>query len=155
MIQFLQQPVFILAAAFLAVAFVLLWFIVDLKIKWRKLFGRKAIPGGELLKELIGRIAKSETRLDDAESRINILEEIARISVQKVGFLRFNPFSDTGGDQSFSLALLDRENNGVVVSSLYAREGTRVYAKAIKNSQPRQPLSEEERRVLGEALGKK
>ena len=50
---------------------------------------------------------------------------------QRVGLVRFNPFEDTGGNQSFALALLDAEGNGWVLSSLHARTGTRVYAKPI------------------------
>ena len=76
------------------------------------------------------------------------------MSVQKVGFLRFNPFQDTGGDNSFALALLDRENNGVILSSFYTREGVRIYAKQIENGASRQALSDEEKKVLEEALNR-
>lgn len=53
--------------------------------------------------------------------------------VQKVGILRFNPFEDTGGDQSFVLAILDGRDCGVVLTSLHGRSGTRWYAKNVKN----------------------
>jgi len=49
--------------------------------------------------------------------------------------VRFNPFSQTGGNQSFSLALLDGNNNGLVISSLHSREGTRIYAKMVKEGE--------------------
>mgnify|MGYP001564345562 FL=1 len=48
--------------------------------------------------------------------------------LQKIGFNRYNPFTDTGGDQSFSAALLDENGNGIVISSLHSRENTRLYA---------------------------
>lgn len=51
---------------------------------------------------------------------------------QKVGLVRFNPFAGTGGDQSFCLALLDGEENGLVISSLHSRDTTRIYAKPVK-----------------------
>lgn len=131
---------------------VLLWLILDLRVKWSRLFGAKGPIEGKLLQELIHRIAKSETELDILTPRVATLERIGKVSVQKVGFLRFNPFADTGGDQSFSIALLDRDNNGVVLSSLYIREGTRLYAKEVVRGEAKQPLSSEEKRVLGEAM---
>jgi len=56
-----------------------------------------------------------------------------------------------GGDQSFSLALLDKRNSGVVITSLYAREGNRVYGKPIKEGTSEYPLSEEEKKAIEEA----
>ena len=88
------------------------------------------------------------------EPRLGVVEAISKISVQKVGFVRFNPFHDTGGDQSFIAVFLDRENNGMVISSLYMRDGVRVYGKEIEHGASRQPLSEEERGVLEETLKK-
>jgi hypothetical protein len=66
--------------------------------------------------------------------------------------LRYNPFDNVGGDQSFSIALLDANNNGFVITSLYAREGTRVFAKPIKNGESEFPLSEEEKEAINRAI---
>ena len=60
-----------------------------------------------------------------------MLEPTQRRAFQRIGLVRFNPFEDTGGNQSFALALLDHHGDGFVVSSLHARAGTRVYGKAI------------------------
>ena len=54
---------------------------------------------------------------------------------QKIGFVRFNPFPQTGGDQSFCLSLLDEKDNGFVLSSLHSRDATRFYAKTVKAGQ--------------------
>lgn len=73
-------------------------------------------------------------------------------SIHKVGLLRFNPFREIGGDQSFSLALLDNDDTGVIVSSLYSREGVRIYAKSIQKGQSiKYPLTEEEKQTLKNA----
>lgn len=73
-------------------------------------------------------------------------------SLHKVGLLRFNPFREIGGDQSFSLALLDNDNTGLVISSLYSREGVRIYAKSIQKGQSiKYPLTEEEKQTLKNA----
>ena len=55
--------------------------------------------------------------------------------LQKIGFVRFNPFPQTGGDQSFCLSLLDEKDNGFVLSSLHSRDATRFYAKTVKAGQ--------------------
>jgi len=72
------------------------------------------------------------------------LEAEARRSFRRIGLVRFNPFEDTGGNQSFALALLDSDDDGVVVSSLHARGVTRIYAKALSRGRPEATLSDEE-----------
>jgi hypothetical protein len=63
--------------------------------------------------------------------------------------VRFNPFKDIGGDQSFALALLDGKNSGLVVSSLHTREGTRIYSKpVIKGESEKYPLTDEEKSAI-------
>ena len=75
-----------------------------------------------------------------------------KLHIQKVGLLRFNPFKDTGGDQSFILALVDGNDTGVVISGLYSRSGTRWYAKKIANGKGLEhDLSDEERQAVKEA----
>ena len=67
----------------------------------------------------------------------------------KINLVRYNPFGDLGGDQSFILCLLDNTNSGAIITSLHNRENTRVYAKAIKNGQSDNlALSAEETKVL-------
>jgi uncharacterized protein DUF4446 len=79
------------------------------------------------------------------------LEAGAVRAFQRVGLVRFNPFEDTGGNQSFALALLDAEGNGWVLSSLHARTGTRVYAKAIRGGRSDGALSDEEAAAIKQA----
>lgn len=73
-------------------------------------------------------------------------------SFQKFSLVRFNPFEDTGGDQSFALALLDEENNGIVISSLHSRGSTRIYAKSVSNAKSTaHQFSKEEKEVVDKA----
>jgi hypothetical protein len=90
--------------------------------------------------------------LDDLAARSAVLEAVQRKAVQRVGLVRFNPFEDTGGNQSFALALLDANGDGFVVSSLHARTLTRVYGKAVAGGKAEAALSEEEAQALREAL---
>lgn len=137
-----------------AIIFLIFYFLWDLHKKWRMIFSRTTKNQNDLLSELIARIMKLEIKLEIQEPKIAFLEKTAKISVQKVGFKRYNPFTETGGDQSFTIALLDWQNNGVIFSSLYLREGVRVYAKNIAGGKPVQPLSDEEKEVLEETINK-
>ncbi len=96
-----------------------------------------------------------EEKLKEAFVRIKNLENISQRTIQKTGIVRFNPFNDLGGNQSFAIALLDDKNNGFVISSLFAKEGNRVYAKAIRNGQSDHLLSGEEKEAINRAIGSK
>ena len=89
--------------------------------------------------------------LDDVVARTAILEAAQRRAFQRVGLVRYNPFEETGGNQSFALALLDADGDGWVLSSLHARSGTRVYAKAIKAGRSDASLSAEETAAIAQA----
>jgi hypothetical protein len=120
----------------------------------RKIFkGRNAAD----LEELLGDIAHSADTImasqERIEQRIDGIDETLSHAVQHVGVVRFNPFDDAGGDQSFALAFLDARDTGVVLSSLYSREGTRLYAKPIVKGKSKYRLTEEENEALANALG--
>ena len=84
-------------------------------------------------------------------TRTGRLEAGAPRAFQRVGLVRFNPFEDTGGNQSFALALLDADGNGWVLSSLHARTGTRLYAKSVRGGRSDGALSEEETAAIKQA----
>ncbi len=75
-------------------------------------------------------------------------EKSARKYIQKVGFLKFNPFAETGGAQSFAVALLDQNDDGFVLTSLHSRAGTRTYAKLIEKGKSQTELSKDEEKAL-------
>jgi hypothetical protein len=77
--------------------------------------------------------------------------EQARYHIQRVSMVRYNAFPDTGSDQSFSVALLDANGNGLVLSSLYGRTETRTYAKPVQGGKSTYPLSDEEIAALTQA----
>lgn len=78
--------------------------------------------------------------------------EILQHCFTKVGMVRFNPFAEVGGDQSFAIALLDRENNGLVISSLFSRTNSRFYGKPVVNGKSSYSLSEEEEEAIKQAM---
>jgi Protein of unknown function (DUF4446) len=90
--------------------------------------------------------------VDELSARSAVLEANGRRAVQRVGLVRYNPFEETGGNQSFALALTDANGNGIVISSLHARAGTRLYAKAVAAGRSDAALSAEEAEALRIAL---
>jgi hypothetical protein len=93
-------------------------------------------------------------RQDELDAHAVVLDTQADRSVQGVGFVRFNTFEDTGGNQSFTLALLDPAGNGVVLNSLHARNQTRLYAKAIRAGAADGALSDEEAEAVRLAVAR-
>jgi Protein of unknown function (DUF4446) len=89
--------------------------------------------------------------LDDVAARTAVLEAAQLRAFQRVGLVRYNPFEETGGNQSFALALLDAKGDGWVLSSLHARTGTRIYAKTITAGRSDANLSEEETAAIRQA----
>lgn len=105
------------------------------------------------LEEVLSQLARSmhiaKKDIDLLIARCDTIEKRQQFHIQKIGLLRFNPFKDTGGDQSFILALLDAQNTGVVITALYSRSGTRWYAKKVKKGKGREhELSEEENNAI-------
>jgi hypothetical protein len=99
----------------------------------------------EQLQEISNQIHTLEERMNKLETRISGTVRTAKV-------VRYRAFDDLGSDLSFSAAWLDGEGNGVIISSIYGRDESRMYAKPIQRGQSSYPLSEEEKRVLQEAL---
>ena len=118
----------------------------------RALFGSKRSKN---LEGLVAEHAEKVSKLEEKHAELaDVLETLGNeffFAVQKVGMVRFNPFSNIGGDQSFALALLDRNDTGIVVSSLYSHERQLVYAKPIEKGASSYALSKEETEALARA----
>lgn len=112
----------------------------------------------DLLSSLNHLIAQGKSNKEELDNLVKKLESEVKqnkLHLQKVGFKRFNPFTNTGGNQSFTLCLLDENNTGIVISSLHSRESTRLYAKKIiKGKSSSISLSAEEQEVVKEAIKK-
>ena len=146
--------IWIIILSVVIIVFTVLWIWLFLKFKKfenrnKEIFGRK---DNENLEQAVGEIVKRSRRNEnDIKELYDIgdkLNEIQVNAIQKVRISRYNPFGDSGGDQSFSLAILDARNNGVLVTSLYSRESSKVFCKPIKDGVSKYALTEEEQRVL-------
>ena len=124
-----------------------------LRRRLRRLIGEGDGVGlDELLDRQFRRLDSVAERVDALNRLHHELEGLSQRSIQKVGVIRFNPFADTGGDQSFAVALLDAEGNGVVLSSLHGRADTRIFAKSVQAGRSKHALSEEEQDAIRKAL---
>ncbi len=111
----------------------------------------RGVKSGNLVKVIDGLvdIEKSNIKaIDEVKTAIATIEKDSLKHIQKLGLVRFNPFNETGGDQSFSLCLLDNKENGFMISCLHTRDRTRVYAKPISAGKSEYDFSKEEKKAL-------
>jgi Protein of unknown function (DUF4446) len=119
---------------------------------WARPRRRRSSPltGEDLIHRELAEIGR---RLGAVERSMGTVMEVLPLSVRGVGIVRYNPFSEMGGNMSFSLALLDGRINGVVISVLNDRQGSRVYGKMVEKGTSAYPLSDEEQQALAIARG--
>jgi hypothetical protein len=106
----------------------------------------------EILNEHINSVKLAIDRVNEVELLNKRHENILRKCFQKMAVVRFNAFDNTGSDLSFAIALLDKNGDGVVLSSIYGRDESRSYAKPITNGQSKYHLSTEEIDAVNKAL---
>jgi hypothetical protein len=133
-----------IVAVFLTVFF--LWRRVNFFFK-----GKQAASLEDHLNTLTKEVAFLRTEKENLSRDVKTLQEKARQALCGVGAVRFNAFTDAGGNQSFAVALLDEKGDGVILSSLYAREKTSVFAKPIAGLASEYELSVEEKEALKKA----
>ncbi|OGE74564.1 MAG: hypothetical protein A3K06_01350 [Candidatus Doudnabacteria bacterium RIFCSPHIGHO2_01_52_17] len=138
-----------------ALAALAIGWLAYLELRLRRVFGgKRAGDLEEVLRAVAKELRELDASRDEVEKYLETVEKRLRRSVQHVGIVRFNPFEDAGGDQSFAIAVLDESKNGIVISSLYGRGMSRIYAKPLEKAASRYQLSEEEKRAIAEALKK-
>lgn len=136
--------------------------VVGLIVLWRRVSGLSArlsgLTRGEggrsleaVLEAHLRRVGEVDETVRVIAGRTAALEAQGRKAIQRVGLVRFNPFEDTGSNQSFALALLDEDGDGVIVSSLHTRQATRVYVRPVAGGSAGKALSDEEAEALAQA----
>ena len=105
----------------------------------------------EVIDKVLEKEAKNSKDLSRIQKEIRELSDEVNLHVQKVGLVRFNPFKEMGGDHSFSLALLDGRDTGVILTGLHTRDRTRVYIKKVERGRSKFNLSSEEKKALAKA----
>ena len=143
----------LLAVLVLAVALALLYRSQTmLRRRLRRLLADGEGMGLDAIAADLEKVDRLGERVDALNALQRDLERTGQHAVQRTGVVRFNPFTDTGGDQSFAIALLDALGNGLVISSLHGRADTRVFAKPVRGGRSKHQLSTEEEEAIRQAL---
>jgi len=150
--EFLLNNVHYFIAIFFIWLLILTFFVIKFLKSWQKIF-KKGTKNNldEILKNQLEDIENIKISLEEIFEKIKKLKIISDKTIQKIGVIRFNPFQDMGSDQSFSIALLDSKNSGVVITSLTSRSGTRIYAKPIEEGESKYQLINEELEAIKKA----
>jgi len=148
----MEENLIYLVGFFILIVLSLIAVIIKLETRVSKLLkGKKA----KSLEDTLLYITEEIKRISEEEKRVDIiikdLDKRIKTSVTGVGTIRFNPFTNSGGNQSFAIALLNENGDGVVVSTLHARERTSVFAKPIKKYKSDFELTKEESEALEKA----
>lgn len=133
-----------------------LWQQIQLRKHYGQfLRGANAKHVEDLLKNYSKDVDKSLLQIDELAGFVAKMHKTQQMALSKISLVRFNPFGDTGGDQSFCLAILDHDDSGFVISGVHARSGTRVYAKDIIHGESKHHMSKEETKALKQAMEQK
>jgi len=134
------------------VVIILLW-ILMIEIRLKRIFaGTKARNLEEMIVVVGKKISQMEEMQEKTDKHLVIVDDRLNKSIRNVETIRFNPFVDAGSNQSFAIALMNDEGNGVVMSSLYARDRMSIFAKPIVKGKSEFELSSEEKEVLNKAV---
>ena len=108
----------------------------------------------DIIVSYLERVESLEEGEEITRAALNAIKDNLKITYQKIGLVKYDAFREMSGALSYSLALLDKENNGVLISSMYSREGCYTYAKEIIKGESKINLSEEEAEALKQAVAK-
>lgn len=141
---------FIIEIILIIVVVISIWMLKKLNRDYKSFMKRigngNNIP--EMLKEYLEDVELVKKDNREIKAYYTKLDDDIASCVQKVGLVRYNAFKDVGSDLSFAMALLDREDNGVVLNGIYGSESSNIYAKPIKNGKSQYQLSDEEKYAI-------
>ena len=134
------------------IVIILVW-ILMIEIRLKKFFaGTKARNLEEMIILVGKKINQIENNQEKIDQHLMLVDSKLSKSIRNIETLRFNPFVDAGGNQSFAISFMNDEGNGVVMSSLYARDRMSIFAKPIINGKSEFELSSEEKEVLDKSI---
>ncbi len=116
--------------------------------------GKDAESLEDIIVNFLERVESLEEGEEITRAALSAIKDNLKITYQKTGLVKYDAFREMSGALSYSLALLDKENNGILISSMYSREGCYTYAKDIVNGECKINLSEEETEALKQAVAK-
>ena len=158
-IEMLKTDEFILAMAIILVILIIAFITIIIRFsilnKRYKNFMKKLGNGNNIeedLKNYINKVNEVKEQNTEIITKVDTIKQDLTKCIQKIGMYRYNAFKDTGSDLSFTLALLDENNDGVVLNGIYSREMSNIYAKPVKNGQSSYTITEEESKAIKKAI---
>lgn len=134
---------------------ILLLYCLKIGSRVTKFFKKGDANFEAMLDRQVRDLVRQDEEMKAIRKEMSILKEFSQISFRKMAFMRFNPFQDVGSDQSFVMSLLDANNSGIVLTSHFGRDFNKIYAKPVVEGKCEYQLSEEEKKVLAEAIAKR
>ncbi len=135
----------------ISILLIFFWIITTEKRLKRFFVGKKAKDLEDTIVSLQNDIAELKKSKESMSTEISNINTKLKKSIRGLETIRFNPFPDQGSNQSFAISMLNEDGDGVVLSSLYARERMSVFAKPVKNSKSEYELTEEEKEAIKKA----
>lgn len=158
-LNFLRTDLFLIIVLLSIIILLALYIANSIKLsklrKSYKQFMKKLGKGeqiDEILKKYIDSVEKVGEEQEYLENYCSKLDENMNTCMQKIGLVRYSAFKDTGSDLSFTLAILDKYNDGIVLNGIYSREMSNIYAKPVKEGKSTYTLSEEEKEAIEKAI---
>lgn len=162
MTEFLKSNNYLIFSFILNILFIILFIINYIRLaNMKKSYDKfmKKLGKGENIEEMLKKhLEKVEFVHKQNEEILDYCRKIDNDfgkTISKIGIIRYSAFKDTGSDLSFTLALLNKHNDGVVLNGIYSREMSNIYAKPIKNAESTYTLSNEEKQAIQKALESK
>lgn len=128
--------------------------IKKMQSRYNKFMSKEDLDLEELLIQYAERLDNLLKQEEEVKSTLEQVERKMKTCVQKVGIIRYKAISNIGADLSFAIALLDEQNDGIVLNGIYGRDGSYTYAKPIKSGKSAYNLSEEEEEAITKALNR-
>ena len=160
-INFLKTETFLMIVSGMNILLLILYFCNILKLKKinknYKIFMKKIGNGNnidEMLKNYINKVDEVSDKNEEIINYCKTIDNRISLCIKKVGMVRYSAFKDTGSDLSFALALLNDNNDGVILNGIYSREMSNIYAKQVIDGKCSNKLSEEERQALEIAINR-
>lgn len=160
-LNFLRTDTFLIALIIIIFILFILYIANTIKLsKLRKSYKEfmKRLGNGNNIEEMLNNYMDSVNKVQNENKQLaeycKAIDKNMGKCIQKVGMVRYNAFQDTGSDLSFTLALLDEDNNGVVLNGIYSREMSNIYAKSVEKGKSLNTLSEEEKEAIRKAINK-
>lgn len=158
-LNFIKNDYFYISILFIIILLFILYIINIIKLsKLKRNYSTfmKKIGNGkniqESLEEYLNKVEDIQKENIEIKNYCKQLDETIAGCIQKVGLVRYSAFKDTGSDLSFTLALLNEENTGVVLNGIYSREMSNIYSKPVEKGISTYTLSEEEQQAINKAI---